>query len=45
MIFYVDKIKVFRGIGQYPLRTEPYDLYAIAYGPYGLRQVTTALKG
>jgi hypothetical protein len=42
--FGVNKIRVPRGIGQHPLGYGPYDPYAIAYGPYGLRRVTTALK-
>jgi hypothetical protein len=43
--FCVNKIIVPRGIGQHPLESEPYDPYADAYGPYGLRRVTTILKG
>jgi hypothetical protein len=27
-----------------PLRSRPYDPYAYAYGPYGLRQVTVILR-
>jgi hypothetical protein len=45
MSFCINEIKIPRGIGQYPLGSGPYDPYTIAYGPYGPRQVTTALKG
>jgi hypothetical protein len=41
--FYINKIIVFRGVGQHPLGSGPYDLCAYAYGPYGLRRVMTVL--
>jgi hypothetical protein len=45
VVFCADKINVPRGIGQCPLGSGPYNPYAIAYGPYKLRRVTTTLKG
>jgi hypothetical protein len=43
--FCINKIIVPRGIGQHPLGSGPYDPYAYAYSAYGLRRVTTVLKG
>jgi hypothetical protein len=42
--FYINKIIVPRSIGQHPLGSGPYDLYANAYGPYGLRHVIYQIK-
>jgi hypothetical protein len=43
--FFVNRIIVPRGLGQHPLGSGPYDLYADAYGLYGLRLSGLFLRG
>jgi hypothetical protein len=42
--FVLIKIRIFRGISQFPLGSRPYGSYALTYGPFEHKHVTTTSK-